>query len=242
MLVGALAGRAAEELIFDTVTTGASNDIERATAIARAMITQYGMSEKFGLIGLESIQNRYLDGRAVRNCAEATAAEIDKEIMETLRQAYEEAKTLLAEHRETLDRIAAFLIEKETITGKEFMEIFHQIEGDKAEGEPGEKEAGGDARIMINPVSEAILKEAAASQEDTVSQEVIASQEAVASQEGTVSQEVIASQETVTSQEDTVSQEAAASQEPVISQETVASQEVIISREMEGTTEEQTGK
>ena len=129
MLVGMLGGRAAEEIVFDTVTTGASNDIEKATKIARSMITQYGMSEKFGLIGLESIQNRYLDGRAGMNCGEATAAEIDQEVMEMLKKAYDEAKRLLTEHREALDKIAAFLIEKETITGKEFMKIFHEVEG-----------------------------------------------------------------------------------------------------------------
>ena len=110
MLVTALAGRAAEELVFDTVTTGASNDIEQATKIARAMVTQYGMSEKFGLIGLESIQNRYLDGRAVMNCGEATAAEIDQEVMKMLKGAYAEAKRMLSEHSETMDQIAGFLI------------------------------------------------------------------------------------------------------------------------------------
>ncbi len=129
MLIGALAGRAAEEIVFDTVTTGASNDIEKATKIARAMITQYGMSEKFGLIGLESVQNRYLDGRPVSNCGQATASEIDQEIMKMLKSAYEEAKRLLSEHRLSLDKISDFLIEKETITGKEFMEIFHEAEG-----------------------------------------------------------------------------------------------------------------
>jgi len=129
MLVGMLAGRAAEEIVFDTVTTGASNDIEKATSIARAMITQYGMSEKFGLIGLESVKHRYLDGRAVMNCGEATASEIDKEVMKMLKDAYDEAKRLLSEHRESLDKIADFLIEKETITGKEFMEIFRKVEG-----------------------------------------------------------------------------------------------------------------
>ena len=129
MLVGLLAGRAAEEVVFDTVTTGASNDIEKATSVARAMITQYGMSEKFGLIGLESIQNRYLDGRPVSNCGQQTASEIDEEVMKMLKDAYEEAKQLLRNHRQALDKIAAFLIEKETITGKEFMEIFHEVEG-----------------------------------------------------------------------------------------------------------------
>ena len=129
MLVGMLGGRAAEEIVFDTVTTGASNDIEKATKMARAMITQYGMSERFGLMGLESIQNRYLDGRAVLNCGEATAAEIDQEVMKMLKGAYAEAKRMLSEHRETMDQIAGFLIEKETITGKEFMKIYRRCEG-----------------------------------------------------------------------------------------------------------------
>ncbi|MEF9941700.1 MAG: ATP-dependent zinc metalloprotease FtsH, partial [Lachnospiraceae bacterium] len=129
MLVSMLAGRAAEEIVFDTVTTGASNDIEKATKLSRSMITQYGMSEKFGLIGLESVQNRYLDGRPVSNCGEATAAEIDKEVMEMLKVAYTKAKELLTEDREALDTIAAFLIEKETITGKEFMKIFRKTKG-----------------------------------------------------------------------------------------------------------------
>lgn len=127
MLIGLLAGRAAEEIVFDTVTTGASNDIERATKLARSMVTQYGMSEYFGLMGLESVEHRYLDGRAVMNCGEATAAEIDREVMQMLKKSYEEAKRLLSENREALDKIAAFLIEKETITGKEFMDIFHKV-------------------------------------------------------------------------------------------------------------------
>ena len=129
MLVGLLAGRAAEEIVFDIVTTGASNDIERATKLARAMVTQYGMSEKFGLMGLESVEHKYLDGRAVMNCGEETDGEIDKEVMKMLKTAYEEAKRLLSENREALDKIADFLIEKETITGKEFMEIFHKVQG-----------------------------------------------------------------------------------------------------------------
>ena len=147
MLVGMLAGRAAEEVVFDTVTTGAANDIEKATSIARAMITQYGMSEKFGLIGLESIQNRYLDGRPVSNCGQETASEIDQEVMKMLKEAYEEAKRLLSEHRNSLDKIAAFLIEKETITGKEFMEIFHEVEGIDPNAPKKEEQ-----RIGMNPV------------------------------------------------------------------------------------------
>ena len=129
MLVVSLAGRAAEELVFDTVTTGASNDIEQATRIARAMVTQYGMSEKFGLMGLATQENQYLTGRTVLNCGEATAAEIDTEVMRMLKEAYAQAKQLLLENREALDHIAAFLIEKETITGKEFMKIFCQVKG-----------------------------------------------------------------------------------------------------------------
>ena len=149
MLVGLLAGRAAEEVVFDTVTTGASNDIEKATSVARAMITQYGMSEKFGLIGLESIQNRYLDGRPVSNCGQQTASEIDEEVMKMLKDAYEEAKQLLRNHRQALDKIAAFLIEKETITGKEFMEIFHEVEGIDPDAPKKEE-----ARIGMNPADD----------------------------------------------------------------------------------------
>lgn len=137
-LVTLLAGRAAEELVFDTVTTGASNDIEKATQIARAMITQYGMSEKFGLMSLESIENRYLDGRAVLNCGDATAAEIDQEVMKVLKGAFERARELLADNRDVLDKIAEFLFEKETITGKEFMEIFHEVRGEEQQTEQAE--------------------------------------------------------------------------------------------------------
>ncbi|MCI9546256.1 MAG: ATP-dependent zinc metalloprotease FtsH [Lachnospiraceae bacterium] len=129
MLVGYLGGRAAEEIVFDTVTTGAANDIEKATKMARAMVTQYGMSRKFGLMGLASQQSKYLDGRAVLECGDDTATEVDHEVMELLHKSYEEAKRLLTENREALDKIAEFLIEKETITGKEFMKIFRQVKG-----------------------------------------------------------------------------------------------------------------
>ena len=153
MIVVALGGRAAEEIVFDTVTTGAANDIEQATKIARAMITQYGMSERFGLMGLESVQNKYLDGRAVLNCGDATAAEIDEEVMKMLKSAYAEAKHLLSENREALDRIAAFLIEKETITGKEFMKIFREVKG-IPEPEEGQGEKVQSERIVMKPVDE----------------------------------------------------------------------------------------
>ena len=128
-LVTMLAGRAAESIVFDSVTTGASNDIEQATKLARAMITQYGMSEKFGLIGLTTVEDQYLGGRATLNCGEATAAEIDQEVMKILKAAYDQALALLADHRDCLDKIAAFLIERETITGKEFMKIFREVKG-----------------------------------------------------------------------------------------------------------------
>ena len=129
MLIGYLGGRAAEEIVFDTVTTGASNDIEKATDIAKAMVTQYGMSKKFGLIGLATVESKYLSGEATLNCADSTAAEVDKEVMKILSESYEEAKKMLTENREVLDKIADYLIEKETITGKEFMKIFRELKG-----------------------------------------------------------------------------------------------------------------
>ena len=129
MLVGYLGGRAAEEIVFDTVTTGAANDIEQATKVARAMITQYGMSDRFGLMGLAETQNQYLDGRAMLNCGDSTATEIDHEVMKLLKKSYDEAKRLLSENRDVMDKIAEFLIQKETITGKEFMKIFHEAKG-----------------------------------------------------------------------------------------------------------------
>ena len=147
-LVELMAGRAAEEIVFETVTTGAANDIQQATNLARAMVTQYGMSEKFGLMGLESQENQYLTGRNVLNCGDATAAEIDKEVMKILKDSYHEAISLLSDNKDAMDQIAAFLIEKETITGKEFMQIFRKVKGipepeekaeDKAEEKPGAK-------------------------------------------------------------------------------------------------------
>lgn len=124
-------GRAAESIVFDSITTGASNDIEKATSIARAMVTQYGMTERFGLMGLESVENQYLDGRPVMHCGETTSSEIDKEVMVILKECYDKAVQLLSENREILDQIANYLFEKETITGKEFMKIFHRVRGDE---------------------------------------------------------------------------------------------------------------
>ena len=141
MMVGLLGGRAAEELVFDTVTTGASNDIEKATNIARSMVTQYGMSKRFGLMGLETVESRYLDGRSALNCSDVTAAAIDDEVMKILKSCYKEAKVLLKENRAVMDKIAAHLIEKETITGKEFMKIYRQ---EKGIPEPVEDETPGE--------------------------------------------------------------------------------------------------
>ena len=164
MLVGYLGGRAAEEIVFDTVTTGAANDIEQATKVARAMITQYGMSERFGLMGLAETQSQYLDGRAMLNCGDSTATEIDHEVMKLLKKSYDEAKRLLSENREVMDKIAAFLIEKETITGKEFMKIFHEARGITepeskqriSEKNPGEKQENTPEELPVEtqPVSE----------------------------------------------------------------------------------------
>lgn len=128
-LVTLLGGRAAEEVVFDTVTTGASNDIEKATQIARAMITQYGMSEKFGLMSLETVESKYLDGSARLNCSDETAAMIDDEVKELLKECFAEAKQLLSENRDVLDEIAKYLYEKETITGKQFMVIYRKVKG-----------------------------------------------------------------------------------------------------------------
>ncbi len=145
MLVSTLGGRAAEELVFDTVTTGASNDIEKATGIARSMVTQYGMSKKFGLMGLATVESKYLSGEATLNCAESTAALVDEEVMKILADSYKEAKRLLSENREVMDKIAEFLIEKETITGKEFMKILRELKG-LPEPDPEEEKA---ARINM---------------------------------------------------------------------------------------------
>lgn len=129
MLVSLVGGRAAEEVVFHSVTTGAANDIEKATNIARAMVTQYGMSKHFGLVGLSTVESKYLEGRDVMNCSDQTAAEVDKEVVAILKESYEQAKQMLSENRELMDKLAAFLIEKETITGKEFMEIFRREKG-----------------------------------------------------------------------------------------------------------------
>lgn len=147
MLVSLVGGRAAEEIVFDTVTTGAANDIEKATNIAKSMVTEYGMSKKFGLIGLASVQNKYLDGAATLNCSDTTAAEIDAEVVAILKESYEKALELLKDNRELMDKLAEYLIEKETITGKEFMEIFRR---EKGLPDPKEEKAEDAAHVSVD--------------------------------------------------------------------------------------------
>ena len=126
-LVSTLGGRAAEELVFGDVTTGAQNDIEQATNIAKSMVTMYGMSESFGLMGLARVENQYLSGRTVMDCSDQTAAQVDKEVERILKESYQKALQLLRENRMVLDQIADFLINRETITGKEFMQILRKV-------------------------------------------------------------------------------------------------------------------
>lgn len=165
MLVGYLGGRAAEEIVFDTVTTGAANDIEKATNIAKNMVTRFGMSEKFGLMGLATVESQYLDGGSRLNCSDVTAADIDSEVMKILKECYEEAKQMLSENRELMDKLAAHLIEKETITGKEFMKIFR---AEKGIPEPEEEKTESDTESKPEGSEE---KEAAESAVDTQAEE-----------------------------------------------------------------------
>ena len=174
MLVTFLAGRAAEEIVFDTVTTGAANDIEKATKLARAMVTQYGMSERFGLMGLESQESLYLNtGRTVMNCGDDTATAVDQEVMQVLKACYEEAKQILRENREALDQIAAFLIERETITGKEFMDILHRIQHPAAAQAADTVEAPTDAQeSMVRAQAEKLAQDVRKTEEKASFEEV----------------------------------------------------------------------
>ena len=165
MIVEFLAGRAAEELVFETVTTGASNDIEKATKIARAMVTQYGMSEKFGLMGLARQENMYLSGRAVLECGDDTATEVDTEVSRILKECYEEAKKILSENRYALDEIAKFLIEKETITGKEFMKILSDVREKEASSSEEGKEISEKRETAEAELPKKQEKEASSSEE-----------------------------------------------------------------------------
>ena len=158
-LISILGGRAAEEIVFDTVTTGAANDIEKATDIAKAMVTQYGMSKRFGLMGLATIQNKYLDGSATLNCSDVTAAAVDEEVKDMLKESYEQALELLRENREVMDKLAEFLIEKETITGKEFMKIFRQAKGIPEPEEEKKEEQSGEKKTVAEGTDLAVASE-----------------------------------------------------------------------------------
>lgn len=208
MLVGLVAGRAAEEIVFDTVTTGAANDIEKATGIARAMVTQYGMSKKFGLIGLETVESKYLDGRSALNCSDTTATGIDEEVTKLLKDSYKIARKLLKENRKVMDKIAVYLIEKETITGKEFMDIFRK---EKGLPEPAEKEKKTSEKVdkpesTTQPETQDSLQKQVPSSE-TESREPLAGQEEVTAEKQEVTAEkqleTVPEQETVPEAEQT---------------------------------------
>ena len=169
-LVGLLGGRAAEEIVFDTVTTGAANDIEQATSIARNMVTRFGMSKKFGLMGLATVESQYLDGRASLTCSDVTAADIDTEVMKLLHDSYKQAKKLLKANREIMDKLAAYLIEKETITGKEFMKIYRQEKG-IPEPEEDEKEKKDNSGKENNTDKEPVKAQASGMQQQSTMQQ-----------------------------------------------------------------------
>ncbi|MCI2048919.1 MAG: ATP-dependent zinc metalloprotease FtsH [Lachnospiraceae bacterium] len=153
MIVGLLGGRAAEELKFSTVTTGASNDIEKATGIARNMVTMYGMSDKFGLMGLATVESQYLEGRTQLNCADETAASVDEEVRRILEDCYREAKEILSQNLDVMDKLAAYLIQRETITGSEFMRIYREAKGLPPEPEKtGAEKMEDDVRRAGTPV------------------------------------------------------------------------------------------
>lgn len=179
MIVGLLGGRAAEELKFQSVTTGASNDIEKATSLARAMVTQYGMSDRFGLMGLATVESQYLEGRAAMNCADATAAEVDEEVRKMMESCYEEAKRILSENLGVMDVIAAYLIKEETITGEQFMKLYRREKGipepeKKQDAEEPKPEA---PAAEIRPAEESKPAESEASAEESKQAEPTASAE-----------------------------------------------------------------
>ena len=193
IIIGLLGGRAAEELKFESVTTGASNDIERATALARNMVTQYGMSDRFGLMGLATVESQYLEGRAVLNCSDVTAAAVDEEVRLILERSYAEAKRILSENMDALDKIADFLIRQETITGKEFMKMFDEVRAKRngggiensseaavTEATPEQAEtAPAQAEEPARVLTEAPAQEAAAQTEAPVREEAPAQEAAV---------------------------------------------------------------
>lgn len=225
-LVGLLGGRAAEEIVFDTVTTGAANDIEQATSIARNMITRFGMSKKFGLMGLATVESQYLDGRASLTCSDVTAADIDTEVMKLLRDSYKQAKKLLKENREIMDKLAAYLIEKETITGKEFMKIYRKEKGIPEPEEEenasaklsGEQKAQPESRTELKPPTQPEWKpqgqpEAAAQSPGTQEPEAPAQNPGLPEPEGTIQSSGLPESESI-AQDPNLPQPAADAQSP----------------------------
>lgn len=190
MLVGLVGGRAAEEVVFDTVTTGAANDIEKATEIARSMVTRYGMSKKFGLVGLATVESQYLEGRASLNCSDETAAAIDEEVVAIIKESYDKALALLRENRELMDKLADFLIEKETITGKEFMEIFRREKGIPEPEETPEKQGGATSEKQAETTDEKQAEEKSERQAETKPEEQSEEQPEDASEESSEKQEL----------------------------------------------------
>lgn len=165
-----MAGRAAEVLVFNSVTSGAANDIENATKIARAMVTMYGMSDKFGMMCLATVQNQYLEGGAGLICGENTASQIDDEVLSIINSSYAEAMKLLDENREILDSISDYLYEKETITGKEFMKMFRDMKGlPDPDEENKEQEAAqnDDAQKDVTSATDPLLRNAIDKPADT---------------------------------------------------------------------------
>lgn len=188
-IVTACAGRAAEEIVFGSITDGAASDIENATNVARTMITRCGMSEKFGMVALETVENQYLDGRTALNCSNETAAEIDKEVRSIISGCYEKAKTMLSENREVLDKLAEFLLEKESITGKEFMKIYRDLKGIPEPEEAAEKTAETadiDSTMVERNTEEAHVEHDKETDESVNSEENEAQQQAESAEESDV--------------------------------------------------------
>ena len=145
-----MAGRAAEMVVFNSATSGAANDIEHASKIARAMVTMYGMSDKFGMMCLATVENQYLEGRAGLICGENTAAEIDGVVLQIINECYDSAVNMLNENREVLDKISDYLFEKETITGKEFMKMFREIKGLPEEDDTNSEQTDSEQTNFVN--------------------------------------------------------------------------------------------
>ena len=234
IIIGLLGGRAAEELKFESVTTGASNDIERATALARNMVTQYGMSERFGLMGLATVESQYLEGRAVLNCSDVTAAAVDEEVRKILETSYREAKRILSENMDAMDVIADFLIKQETITGKEFMKMFNDVrakrdggQGETAEEQTAseedaasEEETGAASEVQQIAAEEAVSDTAeipvaeivSAIEERTAAEDVSAAEEAPAAAEIPAA-EIVSAAEDISAAENVPAAEAASEAE-----------------------------